>query len=54
MFQVFAVSQGLLGGQRILPLTEAKVVRTLTEIFFNGLLATRGRPARRRPVRGPQ
>jgi AcrR family transcriptional regulator len=54
MFQVFAVSQGLLHGQRILPLTEAKVVRTLTEIFFNGLLATRGRPARRRPVRGPQ
>ena len=54
MFQVFAVSQGLLGGQRILPLTEAKVVRTLTEIFFNGLLASRGRPASRRPVRGPQ
>jgi len=54
MFQVFAVSQGLLGGQRILPLTEAKVVRTLTEIFFNGLLASRGRPASRRPARGPQ
>jgi AcrR family transcriptional regulator len=54
MFQVFAVSQGLLGGQRILPLTEAKVVRTLTQIFFNGLLATRGRPPRRRPGRGPQ
>jgi AcrR family transcriptional regulator len=54
MFQVFAVSQGLLGGQRILPLTEAKVVRTLTQIFFKGLLATRGRPARRRPARGPR
>lgn len=54
MFQVFAISQGLLRGQRILPLTEAKVVRTLTQIFFNGLLATRGRLARRRPVRGPQ
>ena len=54
MFQVFAVSQGLLGGQRIFPVAEAKVVRTVTEIFFNGLLASPGRPARRRPTRGPR
>lgn len=54
MFQIFAVSQELLGGQRIFPVTEAKVVRTVTEIFFNGLLTSRGRPAGRRPGRGPQ
>ena len=54
MFQVFAVSQGLLGGQRIYPVAEAKVLRTVTEIFFNGLLASRGRTARRRPGRDPR
>lgn len=48
MFQVFAISQGLLGGQRIFPMSEAKVVQTVTEIFFNGLLASRGRALRRR------
>jgi AcrR family transcriptional regulator len=49
MFQVFAVSQELLGGKRIFPLSEAKVVRTLTDVFFNGLCAlprTQRRPAR--------
>lgn len=54
MFQVFAVSQGLLGGQQIFPVTEAKVVRTVTEIFFNGLLASRGRLSHRRPARGSE
>ena len=54
MFQVFAVSQGLLGGQRIYPVAEAKVLRTVTEIFFNGLLASRGRTAGRRPGRDPR
>ncbi len=39
MFQVFAVSQGLLGGERIYPMPEAKVVRTVTDLFFQGLLA---------------
>jgi AcrR family transcriptional regulator len=48
MFQVFAVSQRLLGGQRIFPMSEAKVVQTVTEIFFNGLLARPGRALRRR------
>jgi AcrR family transcriptional regulator len=50
MFQVFAVSQELLGGKRILPLPEARVVRTVTDVFVNGL---RARPApARRPSRG--
>ncbi len=39
MFQVFAVSQGLLGGERVYPMPEAKVVRTVTDLFFQGLLA---------------
>jgi hypothetical protein len=52
MFQVFAVSQGLLGGQRIFPIPDAKIVRTVTEIFFHGLLASPGRAPRKRPVRG--
>jgi AcrR family transcriptional regulator len=49
MFQVFAVSQELLGGKRIFPLSQARVVRTLTDVFFNGLCAlprTQRRPAR--------
>lgn len=53
MFQVFAVSQGLLGGQRIFPIPESKIVRTVTDIFFRGLLASPG-TGRRRPTRGPQ
>ncbi len=39
MFQVFAISQELLGGKRIYPLSEDKVVRTLTDVFFKGLRA---------------
>ncbi len=52
MFQIFAVSQGLLGGHHIHPLSEDKIVQTVTEIFFNGLLASGRRAARWRPVRG--
>jgi len=52
MFQVFAVSQGLLGGQHIFPISDGKIVRTVTDIFFQGLLARGGRPARWRPVQG--
>jgi len=48
MFQVFAVSQELLGGKRIFPLAEAKVIHILTDIFFNGLRAL-PRRAQRRP-----
>jgi len=54
MFQIFAVSQGLLGGQRIFPISEADVVETVTDLFFRGLLAPCEGEARRRPVRGPQ
>jgi AcrR family transcriptional regulator len=53
MFQVFAVSQGLLGGQQIFPIPDGKIVRTVTDIFFRGLLAAPGM-GRRRPKRGPQ
>lgn len=54
MFQIFAVSQGLLGGQRIFPISEADVVETVTDLFFRGLLAPCEGGARRRSVRGPQ
>lgn len=49
MFQVFAVSQELLGGKRIFPLPEMKIVQTLTDVFFNGLraLPTGGRRSTR-------
>lgn len=50
MFQVFAVSQELLGGKRIFPLSEAKIVRTLTDIFLNGLRTLPRHPSR--PARG--
>lgn len=52
MFQIFAVSQALLGGQRIFPISDARIVRTVTEIFFHGLLASQGGAPRRRPLRG--
>jgi AcrR family transcriptional regulator len=39
MFQVFAVSQELLGGKRIYPLAETKITRTVIDIFFHGLRA---------------
>ena len=51
MFQVFAVSQGLLGGQRIFPIADTRIVRTVSDIFFRGLLASPG-TTRRRPARG--
>ncbi len=50
MFQVFAVSQGLLGGQRFFPIAETEVVRTVIEVFFHGVLANRAR--RPSPTRG--
>jgi hypothetical protein len=51
MFQVFVVSQGLLGGQRIFPIADAKLIRTITDIFFRGLLAS-SRATRTQPSRG--
>lgn len=41
MFQIFGVSQGLLGGRRIFPLSDARVIRTVTDIFLNGLMKSR-------------
>ncbi len=52
MFQIFAVSQGLLGGQRIFPIADAAVVRTVTDIFFCGLAAQRRASPGKRPPRG--
>ena len=49
MFQVFAVTQELLGGKHIFPISDAAIVRNLTDIFFHGLRAPRTRPARGRP-----
>jgi AcrR family transcriptional regulator len=39
MLQVFAVSQQLLGGQRILPIAANRVVSTVMDLLFHGLLA---------------
>jgi AcrR family transcriptional regulator len=39
MFQIFAVSQELLGGRRILPLSDQRVVGTVTDLFFRGIRA---------------
>jgi AcrR family transcriptional regulator len=51
MFLVFAVSQGLLGGERVYPIPESTVVNTLTGIFLNGLMKSRGPlPAAHPPV----
>lgn len=37
MFMIFGISQGLLGGQRILPLSDRRVVETVAEVFFQGV-----------------
>jgi AcrR family transcriptional regulator len=41
MFLVFAVSQRLLGGERIYPIADDAVVKTVTDVYLNGLLALR-------------
>jgi AcrR family transcriptional regulator len=51
MLQIFAVSQGLLGGRRIFPIPDRRIIRTVTEIYFRGVLAHR-RGLHRRAVRG--
>jgi AcrR family transcriptional regulator len=55
MFMIFAISQALLGGQRILPLSDRRVVETVAEVFFQGV----ARPAARnadahRPAGAPR
>jgi len=54
MFLIFAVSQRLLGGERIYPIADDAVVTTVTDIFLNGLRPRTapdvgGRPRRGRP-----
>jgi hypothetical protein len=41
MFLVFAISQRLLGGERIYPIADAAIVKTVTDIYLNGLLTSR-------------
>jgi AcrR family transcriptional regulator len=40
MFLVFAVSQRLLGGDRIYPIADDAVVKTVTDVYLNGLLTS--------------
>ncbi len=47
MFLIFAISQRLLGGERIYPIADDAVTRTVTGIFLKGLL-TPGTPVRGR------
>jgi AcrR family transcriptional regulator len=51
MFQIFAISQGLLGGRRIYPMPEAHILKTVTDLFFHGLLAPGRRAPRARDAR---
>jgi AcrR family transcriptional regulator len=51
MLQVFAVSQGLLGGQRILPMAPDRVVRTVLDLLLHGLLTRAPAPSRARGAR---
>ena len=48
MFMIFAISQRLLGGERIYPIADDAVVTTVTDIFLGGLLVPRGRSRERR------
>jgi AcrR family transcriptional regulator len=52
MFLIFAISQRLLGGERIYPIADEAVVRTVTDIFLNGLLARKAPDVGTRPRRG--
>ena len=40
MFLVFAISQRLLGGERIYPIADDAIVKTVTDIYLNGLLTS--------------
>jgi AcrR family transcriptional regulator len=52
MFLIFAVSQRLLGGERIYPIADHVVITTVTDIFLNGLLARKAPDVRGLPRRG--
>jgi AcrR family transcriptional regulator len=52
MLLVFVLSQKVLGGERVLPLPERRIVRTVTSIFLDGIARPRGkRPGRARARR---
>jgi AcrR family transcriptional regulator len=48
MFLVFAVSQRLLGGERIYPIETGQIVETVTSLFLRGILAEGAKPSRAR------
>lgn len=52
MFLIFAVSQRLLGGDRIYPIPDDAVVKTVADIFLNGLLPRNARDIGGRPGHG--
>lgn len=52
MFLIFAISQRLLGGERIYPIADRAVVATVTDIFLNGLLAPKAPTVGDLPRRG--
>jgi hypothetical protein len=39
MFQLFAITQKLMGGERVHPLSDRAVVETVTSIFLQGVMA---------------
>jgi len=45
MLLVFVLSQKLLGGERVLPLSEQRVLRTVTSIFLDGIARRGGKRA---------
>ncbi len=49
MLLVFILSQKLLGGERVLPLSDRRIVRTVTSIFLDGIARDHGR-RRARPA----
>jgi AcrR family transcriptional regulator len=51
MFLVFAISQRLLGGERIYPIADEAVVKTVVDIYLHGLLPSRPSPLDRRAPR---
>jgi AcrR family transcriptional regulator len=52
MVLVFVLSQKLLGGERVLPLSERRIVRTVTSIFLDGVARPTGRRGAAAPGRG--
>lgn len=51
MLLVFVLSQKVLGGERVLPLSDRRIVRTVTSIFLDGIVRPDGRQPSRPPAR---